>query len=371
MGFLGVLGPRRVFGRRIGQELTPEAFADEGARIGLGGFRHIHRVGPHVGDQTGRAGAGVHAFVQGLSGAHGPARVEIELAARFLLEGAGDERGRGFALAVFAIHPEHNPVRAFERGEHALGVGLIPQIGIGAAHLEQTGDEGSVAIDGRLGRALGELGFKRPVLDGDEPEDFPLALDHEAEGDGLHPPRAQAAPAELVADQGAEAVTHQAIENAAGLLRVDLIRVDFARMGKGMPDRVFGDFVELDPAHGLASQFGLKRLAQMPGDGLALAVGVGGKPDLPGIRRNHAQFFDGLALGHGHDIGRLEVMLEVDPKAALGQVANMTDRRAHRKLGAQELPDGLGLGGGFDDDQGPALCGVPCPIGSVSGGARL
>ena len=103
----------------------------------------------------------------------------------------------------------------------------------------------------------------------------------------------------------------------------------------------------------------LQHLLEVPGDRLALAVGVGGqasaarRPSSPGRSRRCA-----LLVRHRprrscakSSSGRTEPSL-------LGQVADMAVAGQDPVAGAQILVDGLGFGRRFDDDDihGPALC---------------
>ena len=70
---------------------------------------------------------------------------------------------------------------------------------------------------------------------------------------------------------GADLVAVETVEDAAGLLRVDQVDVEVARVCGGGPDRRLGDLVEHHP---LDRDARLQRLEQVPGDRLALAVTV-------------------------------------------------------------------------------------------------
>ena len=78
----------------------------------------------------------------------------------------------------------------------------------------------------------------------------------------------------LLPQHGADLVAIQPVEDAAGLLGVDQIVVQVARVLGGGADRRFGDLVEHHP---LDRDARLERLQQVPGDGLALPVAVGGQ----------------------------------------------------------------------------------------------
>ncbi len=125
-----------------------------------------------------------------------------------------------------------------------------------------------------------ELGLERPVLHRDERLDLPLALDHQPHRDRLHPAGGEAA-AHLLPEQRADLVADQPVEDPARLLRVVLGLVERARVGDGLLDRLLGDLVEEHPHRVGVTEL----LAEVPGDRLALAVGVGGEEDLVGAQR--------------------------------------------------------------------------------------
>ena len=95
--FLGVLGLALVFARRRRQVVRAEArldmVADRGDRLA----RHLHAVGPHIGDQADGLAADIDAFVELLRRAHRLLRAEAQLARGLLLQGGGGERGGGIA----------------------------------------------------------------------------------------------------------------------------------------------------------------------------------------------------------------------------------------------------------------------------------
>ena len=89
----------------------------------------------------------------------------------------------------------------------------------------------------------------------------------------------------------------------------------------------------------------------MPGDGLALAVGVGGEQDLVRLLGRVAQLPDLLLLAPDDDVLGAEAVLQVDPEGRLRQVADVTHRSLDRVAGAQELGQGASLARRLDDDQ--------------------
>jgi hypothetical protein len=90
-----------------------------------------------------------------------------------------------------------------------------------------------------------------PVFLGDEGLDLALALDDEADGDGLDAAGGEAL-GDLAPEERADLVTDDAVEDSAGLLGVDAIHVDREGVGEGLLDLGLGDCVE-DDAEALAS----------------------------------------------------------------------------------------------------------------------
>ena len=100
----------------------------------------------------------------------------------------------------------------------------------------------------------------------------------------------------------------------------------------------------------------LQLLGDVPGDGLALAIRVGGQVD--GVRRLCVllQLAQRLLFALDDVVLRLEAVVDVHAHLALGQVLDVAHRGLHRVTGAQVLLDGLGLGGRLHHHQvfGPA-----------------
>ena len=115
------------------------------------------------------------------------------------------------------------------------------------------GDVERLAVDAdelrgeRLAGGGREDRLDRPVLARREGPDLALALDDQADGDRLDAPRRQAA-LDLLAEQRAERVADEAVDDPARLLGVDEVHVDLARVREGLLDRRLGDLVEGHPA---------------------------------------------------------------------------------------------------------------------------
>ena len=116
-----------------------------------------------------------------------------------------------------------------DRGGVAVG-------GLAVADVER----GAVDPDELRGERLAALGredrLERPVLAGGERLDLPLALDDEPHRDGLDAAGRQAG-ADLPAQERAQRVADEPVDDPAGLLGVDEVRVDVARMGERLADR--------------------------------------------------------------------------------------------------------------------------------------
>ena len=103
---------------------------------------------------------------------------------------------------------------------------------------------------------------------------------------------------------GADLVAVQPVQDAAGLLRVDQVVVQVARVLGGRPDGRLGDLVEHHP---LDRDARLQRLQQVPGDGLALAVAVSGQVELVDVLEQALQLGDRALLLGADDVERFEV----------------------------------------------------------------
>jgi hypothetical protein len=169
----------------------------------------------------------------------------------------------------------------------------------------------------------------------------------------------------LLPQKRRELVPHDPVEHAARLLRVDLVHVELARVLEGLEDRVLRDLVEHDAVHVLRGH--VERLAQVPRDRLALAVGVGREVDRLRCFREPLQLADDLLATADRLVRGLEALVDVDAEAARRQVAHVPLRRADDVARAEVLVDRAGLRGALDDHQAPSLgelrgLGGPCRV---------
>ena len=204
----------------------------------------------------------------------------------------------------------------------------------------------------------------------------------------MHPPGRKPA-RYLRPQQGRKLEADDAVQETPRLLRVHLVLVDLARFLEGTGDGATGDFVEHHPA--IARRIAADHLAQMPGDGLAFAVAVGGEIDVAGAGRGGGEFphhlflaGDDLVVGgpavvrvHAHathelgtgaagavcrlllrrQFARLRALastllgVQLGGAAAGGQVAHVADARLDHVVLAEIAVDGARLRRRFDDDE--------------------
>src|SRR6184192_1204502 len=338
---------RAVHLRRLGQVGRAVAALDVVARGGERLARDARRVGAHVGDEADRAlGAELDALVEALRDPHGARGLEAELARRLLLEARGDEGRRRMAPALFAFDLRDRPVGAGEPREHLVHARLRVEaealvVELLAPDLGETRREGR-----RLARL--EPGLDRPVLLGREGADLALALADDADGDRLHAARREPA-AHLVPEQRRELVADQPVEDAARLLRVEAVLVELAGLLERLEDRLLRDLVEQHAMDVLPPRAELLR--DVPGDGLALAVGVRRQVDVLLVLGGFLDVLEHLRLALDDVVLGREVALEVDPELRLGQVHHVADRGLHLVVPPEVLAERPGLGRRLDDDE--------------------
>ena len=225
------------------------------------------------------------------------------------------------------------------------GRGLVGHVERLAVDAHELGGE-RLAGRGRQDR------LDRPVLAGRERVDGALALHDQADRDRLDAAGGQAAH-DLARQERAQRVAHEAVDDAPGLLGVHEVLVDVARVGERLADGGLGDLAE-----GHAAGLGrgdVGRLGDVPGDGLALAVEVGGEIDHVAAARGAGDVVDALAAVGADDVLGLEVVVDVDAELALarvlGQVAHVAVGGEDAVVRAQIAFDRPRLGRRFDDHE--------------------
>lgn len=370
---LDLAGVRARLGRQV---VGPVQLRHLGAGGGHGGVAQRRGVRTHVGD--------VAVLVQLLRDLHGGLRAEAELAARLLLQRRRTERGVRRAAVRLRLDGADGEPRLLQGGRQCAGVRLVEVERVRALQLSHGVEVAALrdapAVDGlqagdqrrrvrRISRAAGREGARQvPVLGGTERDALAFPLDHEPGRDGLDTAGRQARH-DLLPQDRRDLVPVEAVEDAAGLLGVDHALVEVARVGDGLPDRVLGDLVE---HHALDRDLGLEHLQEVPCDGLALAVLIGGEEEFVGVLQQVLELLDlGPLVGVDHVDG-LEVVLDVHAEAAdlagvllgylrgtVGKVADVPDARLDDIAGAEVALDRLRLGRRLDDDESAAaVCGL-------------
>ena len=281
VGLLGVLDLLGVNTRLLRQVVA----AVEASHLVAGGLDRTVRqrgaVGTHVGD--------VAVLVQPLGDLHGLLRGQVEFAGGLLLEGGGAERRVRRAAVGLALHRGDREAGSGEAFGQTAGGGLVEvthvpvgtdrtlrgEVSAGghalAVDRQQRGREGGGGVGDRSGGVEDRLDV--PVLGGGEGHPLTFALDHQSGRDGLHPARREPGH-DLLPQHGRDLVAVETVQDATRLLGTDQTGVEVSRVVRRVLDGVLGDLVEDHPSDG---DLGLELLAQVPGDGLALAVLISGE----------------------------------------------------------------------------------------------
>ena len=390
VGFLGVLGLGLVDPRLFGQVAAPgrsvvEGFGDQLAAGGDRLFRHLHAVRSHVGDETHGLAADIHALIEPLRHLHGAGGAEAELSRRFLLQGGGGEGRLREAPLRLGFNFRYREARGFDARFRRIRRALVPDaeaVELRAVQLHEAGCECFLLRRQHVGR-------DGPVFLGAEGLDLPLALADEAERHGLHA-ACGAGARKLAPQDGRQGEAHEIVKGAAGEVGVHQLAVDVAGVGDALLQGGLGDLVEdhaLD-ADVLQNALRLQHLQHMPGDGLALAVGVGGEIEIVRVLDRAGNLVEALGAVPVHFPIHGEVLLGTHGSVPGRQVPNMAVTCEDFIIAAEILVDCLGLGGRFNDDDvahsgsnlrnGPkAACSTevgvtkPYSIGVASASARV
>ena len=298
MRLLGIFGFRLILprcGRDVAAAVIRTDHAARGSERFLG---DVHAVGSHIGDEADGFAFDVHAFIEPLRDAHRMRRRETEFAARLLLQGRSGEWGRGVAPGRLGFDRAHRERRVLQR--------LFERFGFGSRADIETLDLLSIGADkARLEHVAarrGERGHQRPIFARHEFFDFQLAVANQAQRHRLHA-SGRARARQLAPQHRREREADQIIEGAAREIGVDQGRVDLARVLHRVEHGLLGDRVEHHAFHHLLLErvLLLEHLQHMPGNGLALAVGVGGEDQLVGAFEGVGYVVEAL-LGLGIDL---------------------------------------------------------------------
>ena len=374
MGLLGVAHLRRVLHGLGGQVLVAVQGRDRLAGVGEGRLRKREAVRAHVRDEAHALATDFHAFVQGLGDAHGAIGAEAQLAVRLLLKGGGHEGGMRLLAALFGLEFRHGPGALVPRSvRQPLRSGFVQQQRLGVLLLAGVRVE-VLAVRHALGVHELQFGRKRAVLGLKLGLDVPVAgaheraalafpLDDQFDRGALYAARAEGA-SDLGPQHGRQHVAVKPVEDAARLLGLDERLIEVSRVPHRLQDRLLGDLVERD-ALDLHAFGGLKNLQEVPRDALALPIFVRGEHEGVLALHGRLQFLNLRLLPSRHLVDGGEIVVDIDGKvrpphlaelfwqclAVLGQVPNVADTGRNFVVRAEVRGDGLGFGGGFDDNE--------------------
>ncbi len=199
-----------------------------------------------------------------------------------------------------------------------------------------------VKLGSKILIALSQLRFDAPVLDGIERLDVTLALDDQAQRDGLHAPRRDPLLHRLPQHR-ARLVAHQPVQHPARLLRVHLVLVDVTSVRDRELDGVLGDLVEKHPPDGRAV-LSADLACHVPRDRFAFPVRIGRKEYFARALRGSLELGKSLLLAGNRHVLRLEIVVDLDAQLLLGKIAQVADGGADAVASSEVLTNGLGLG---------------------------
>ena len=144
-------------------------------------------------------------------------------------------------------------------------------------------------------------------------------------------------------DRAAQHLAHriadQTIQDSTCLLGVDQVHVDGTRLLDRLLDGASGDLLEGDAAHRPA-RLEAQRRHEMPGDGLALAIGVTRQQHRGGRASFGLERLDDASPGLRDDVFGGEVAIDVDPHTIGRQITNVAKAGAHHIAAAEIVLDG-------------------------------
>ena len=127
----------------------------------------------------------------------------------------------------------------------------------------------------------------------------------------------------LSPEQRTDFVAHQPVQDAPGLLRVHQLHINGAGMGKGFLHRLPGDFVKDDALGRLVLPVPARGGLEMPGNGLALPVGVGSQKDVAGLVAGGFDVVHQLFLVPQRQVFGREFRFGIHAQGGLGQVPDV------------------------------------------------
>ncbi len=257
------------------------------------------------------------------------------------MQAARNERRRRIFADLLQLHLGHAQFAPLQFIHQAHGQAFFLHLGLFAIDARQTRHERRARLN-----PLGRLDAQHPIRLRLERLNRPLALAHQPQRHRLHTPRA-GCPRNPPPQHRADLIAHHAVENAPRLLAVHALLVNFARLAERLANGRRRNFVVGHPAELLNGHLVFQRLAQMPGNRLAFAVGVG--REIHGIHtsRRRLQLTQHFRAALNRDILRRKSLINVHTQRPLGQIAHVAQRSLDHILRSQQPLNGFGFGGRF------------------------
>jgi hypothetical protein len=346
--FLGIARLGLVNAHFLGYGFFAVFLGDDFAHLThrIGG--EIDRVRAHVGDEADAAFTEIHTFIKLLCQPHRALRRIAQLARGLLLQRGGGERRRRVAAPLFLVDGDH-----MQEALRGILDGLldVPCAGlVGEAELLHFLARELDQLQRKSLRAVFAFGLERPVFLGFEDADLLLALADHAQRRTLHAAGRQAA-AHFLPEQRREIETDQVVERASRLLGVHQVKRQVARFGHRALHLALGDFVEHHALDFLALEVAalFEQLAQMPGNGFAFTVRVGGEEEVLGFLERTRDGFHVLFVALDRLVTHLEVLVGIDSAFLGDEVAHVAIGSKHLEILAEVFLDGFRFRGRFDD----------------------
>jgi len=209
-------------------------------------------------------------------------------------------------------------------------VGFLPTDGV-QARLKRRG------IRHRHGRVNG------PVLLGLKRLNFLLAFADDPQRDGLHAPGTQTT-LDLLPQQRANFVAHQAIEEAARLLGRHFVLINATGLLQRFSDAFFGDFMQQNTVH-VVWRGAVQFAGDMPGNRLSLPIWIRRQVDPLDLLGFSTQLLQELSLALNRHVFRRKIMSNINPETVFRQILNVPNGCLHRKASSEIFFDCFGFCG--------------------------
>ena len=274
-------------------------------------------------------------------------RRKSQLAAGLLLQRRGGERRLRIAARRLGFHGRNRELGRLDRAFQRLGLGAaadVEPLNLLAVGADQPGLEGVTTRGGQRRN-------QRPVFPRYKFLDLELAVADQPQRHRLHPPGGTRA-RQFAPQHRREREADQIIQRATGHIGIDQRAIDLARRFHGLRHRLLGDGVEHHPLDlmVLDRALFLEHFKHVPGDRLALAIGVGRQDQPIGALQRLGDVVEPTGR-LGVDLpDHLEVSLRIDRSILGRKVPDMAERGQDLVGRTQIFVDRLGFRGRLDND---------------------